>query len=612
MKRFRNEKLTVALTAVLLSVLAASTASATTSISQGFDNAGELSTNFSQYIQSGSVTQSSSGGIDNTGALSSPGSADAVFTSKSGYSLGPVDSSYTFTSYIQSVGNSGYSGMGFTSSAVPNSSNTSTLNGGVFRPNDALGISVHGGGFVFHNGTSFFNGSWNRDNSGITTVTKTSNSELLNTGSASDWYKIVLKITRKTTTTFDMRVEVWPSDSHGVLLNASAADAIFELRNQTNTALTSAASINTYINFSGDRVRYFDGYAVDLAGGSTVVAAGAPVVLTANASESNNVVTVQGNVTGDGGAQVTERGFVYGTSAEPTVSDSKVVLGSGIGTFSGGTVQLPNGTHFFRAYATNANGTSYGVDIQMSLVNAPQAQTVSWAPTNTEVLANALTLTPDALASSTGAGAISYSIHSAGATGCTVNASTGELSFTAAGNCVVRATAAAATGFLSASKDVTFTIGSTTTSLALNLDIAVGDQVENAPVNYETTGLKPGEPWNLVVRSTPQTIAGGNIGASGALLGSALIPAGLEPGWHTITLSGTRLNGGIVSTTIWFEVSATGELIKAQTSEPQSSEGGLATLSNTGSTIGTSWFAASGVLCVAGIALATLRRRKKG
>ena len=42
--------------------------------------------------------------------------ADAVFSTKEGWH-GPVGSTYTFTSYIKSVYNSGYSGLGFTGSS---------------------------------------------------------------------------------------------------------------------------------------------------------------------------------------------------------------------------------------------------------------------------------------------------------------------------------------------------------------------------------------------------------------------------------------------------------------------------------------------------------------
>lgn len=349
---------------------------ASTSISYDFDSAGDLTNGFNSYVNSGTISQSLTGGISNTGAIYAPSSANAVFTSKASYSLGQVGSSYTFTSFLKSVGNSGYSGMGFTT-LTPSSANAS---GTPYRPTDALGISVHGGGFVFHNGATNFSGQWNSNNSGgITNIQLASISDLLNSGSSDQWYKIILTITRDSSTTFDMHVEVWPSTSAGVLLNQQAS-AIFELNNQTNSALTSAPALYSYINFSGYRVTHFDNYQVSLAGGSSVIQAGEPVVLTTDAVAQSNIVSFDGSVTATGGAAVTERGFVYSTSPSPTISDNKVPVGSGIGAFSGITTTLPNGTYYFRAYATNSTGTSYGVEEQLTLNSVVSSPSPSVSP----------------------------------------------------------------------------------------------------------------------------------------------------------------------------------------------------------------------------------------
>lgn len=363
----KTKSIAIAIVSFLLITLSGQTASASTSVSYDFNSAGDLSSGFNSYISSGTVVESVTGGIGNTGSINvSSQSSNAVFASKASYSLGPVGSTYRFTSFLQSVGNNGYSGMGFTA-LTPSQSNAS-VSASVYRPNDALGISVHGGGFVFHNGASNFSGSWNSNNSNISTVKTASINDLLNSGSPTDkWYKVVLVITRTAATTFTMRVEIWPSAANGTLLRPNEADAIFELRNVTNSSLSSAASINTYLNFSGDRVRFFDDYQVSLAGGSTVIQAGAPVVLTVGAQEANNQVSLSGNVSGTGGASVSERGFVYSTNPNPTISDNKVVVGSGVGTYSSVTSQLPDGTYFFRAFATNSNGTSYGVTEQITL-----------------------------------------------------------------------------------------------------------------------------------------------------------------------------------------------------------------------------------------------------
>jgi hypothetical protein len=81
---------------------------------------------------------------------------------------------------------------------------------------------------------------------------------------------------------------------------------------------------------------------------------------------------VGGNVTGDGGAAVTERGFCYGTSQNPTTANSKVVVGNGTGEFSGTITSLTaNTTYYAKAYAINSQGTTYGNQITF---NTPPLQ----------------------------------------------------------------------------------------------------------------------------------------------------------------------------------------------------------------------------------------------
>lgn len=76
---------------------------------------------------------------------------------------------------------------------------------------------------------------------------------------------------------------------------------------------------------------------------------------------TSNVAILGGNVTADGNAQVSERGIVYATTQTPTTSNTKVVNGGGLGTFSGSIQGLTaNTTYYVRAYALNSQGTSYG------------------------------------------------------------------------------------------------------------------------------------------------------------------------------------------------------------------------------------------------------------
>ena len=86
------------------------------------------------------------------------------------------------------------------------------------------------------------------------------------------------------------------------------------------------------------------------------------------------------------------------------------------------------------------------------------SQTVSWAPSNTSVSGSTAVLTPDVAASTDGDGAVSYSVSSAGTTGCSVDGSSGVVTFASPGTCQVQATAAATASWASGSTTVSFTL----------------------------------------------------------------------------------------------------------------------------------------------------------
>ena len=71
-----------------------------------------------------------------------------------------------------------------------------------------------------------------------------------------------------------------------------------------------------------------------------------------------------GNITSDGGSNVTARGVCWSKSPNPTIADSKTIDGQGIGTYSSSITGLELFTMYYvRAYATNGVGTSYGNEI---------------------------------------------------------------------------------------------------------------------------------------------------------------------------------------------------------------------------------------------------------
>jgi len=78
---------------------------------------------------------------------------------------------------------------------------------------------------------------------------------------------------------------------------------------------------------------------------------------------ASSTVTAGGEVTDDGGADVTARGVCYSrTNANPTIEDNRTTNGTGTGAFTSELTGLLNGsTYHVRAYSTNSVGTSYGI-----------------------------------------------------------------------------------------------------------------------------------------------------------------------------------------------------------------------------------------------------------
>jgi hypothetical protein len=79
-----------------------------------------------------------------------------------------------------------------------------------------------------------------------------------------------------------------------------------------------------------------------------------------------------GNVTSQGGSIVTARGVCYGTSPNPTLSNSFTTNSAGTGTFTSNLTGLTqNTTYYVRAYATNSFGTAYGIQRTFTTLTAP-------------------------------------------------------------------------------------------------------------------------------------------------------------------------------------------------------------------------------------------------
>lgn len=118
------------------------------------------------------------------------------------------------------------------------------------------------------------------------------------------------------------------------------------------------------------------------------------------------------------------------------------------------------GTCVVRASAASTSTYNAGTK-DVSFTISRSAQTVTWAPT-TSILSTDSPAAVSVQATALGSPTISYSVASQGNTGCSVDSSTGTITFSAVGTCTVRATAAQSTAYLTAYTDVAFVIAAPT------------------------------------------------------------------------------------------------------------------------------------------------------
>ena len=93
----------------------------------------------------------------------------------------------------------------------------------------------------------------------------------------------------------------------------------------------------------------------------TTAAVSLPTVsLSSRTIESASSVACTGNVSFDGNVDITERGFCWGTTSNPTIANNYKASTSGTGTYTEFITGLnTNTTYYIRAYAKNQKGISY-------------------------------------------------------------------------------------------------------------------------------------------------------------------------------------------------------------------------------------------------------------
>ncbi len=166
---------------------------------------------------------------------------------------------------------------------------------------------------------------------------------------------------------------------------------------QTTTRLTGAAgqsNVRVRMRFESTTFTFFgvdEGWEVD---NIEVFPPTAPVVVTGTKTNiTTNNGTLAGNITSNGNSLVTVSGVVYSTAPAPVIGGPGVIDSvtsplTALGTFTKNIAGLTNSTtYYYRAYAINAVGTSYGAD---STFTTPASAIV---PTVLRVAASNLTTT---------------------------------------------------------------------------------------------------------------------------------------------------------------------------------------------------------------------------
>ncbi len=109
-----------------------------------------------------------------------------------------------------------------------------------------------------------------------------------------------------------------------------------------------------------------------------------PIVTTNSITNiSLSTATGGGNVTNNGGFNVSARGVCWSISQYPTIIDNHTSDGTGTGSFTSSLTGLTEGTvYHVRAYATNYYGTSYGSDVSFITFSSSPGTALSFGGIN--------------------------------------------------------------------------------------------------------------------------------------------------------------------------------------------------------------------------------------
>lgn len=201
------------------------------------NSSAQLSSDFTAGFSNDPWTHATTGGLGGSGCASIPQDNDVTMTSTTGYAT-QVGGTYTIGAYFYNVWNSGYGALGFS-----NLSNGNPIAMG--NPDNAIGISIHGGGgehVGFIGSTNGQSATWG-------------NGDL-----ASDaWFYAQTTLTFTAVDAYSLTTNIWNSDSNGVLGSLRATDTVTGTLDSSYTLAEShMATIYPYIGTSGSRFTKVD------------------------------------------------------------------------------------------------------------------------------------------------------------------------------------------------------------------------------------------------------------------------------------------------------------------------------------------------------------------
>ena len=158
----------------------------------------------------------------------------------------------------------------------------------------------------------------------------------------------------------------------GVCWSTSANPTIADTKTSDGTG--SANFTSNIVGLSEGTTYYVRAYATNEVGTAygneltftTNEVTGAVLTTTEVSSVTPSTAVAGGNITDDGGGNISARGVCWGTVPNPTVAlPTKTLNGTEPGIFVSNLTGLSDGTvYYYRAYATNSYGTTYGQEFQ--------------------------------------------------------------------------------------------------------------------------------------------------------------------------------------------------------------------------------------------------------